>query len=101
MLFFVKNKFMKTSEEKMLAVEAWLKSGITQQEYCKTLGVKRTTFANWVSRNKRKKAVSNFLRVTIPPVTISTTVEVVYPNGVIIKVASNDLKTLSNLIKLY
>ena len=84
----------------MLAVEAWRTSGLSQNEYCKTLGVKRTTFANWVSRNKRKKAVSNFVRVTIPPVTISTAVEVVYPNGVIIKVSGNDLKMLSHLIKL-
>ena len=91
---------MRTSEEKMLAVEAWRTSVLSQNEYCKTLGVKRTTFANWVSRNKRKKAVSNFVRVTIPPVTISTAVEVVYPNGVIIKVSGNDLKMLSHLIKL-
>jgi hypothetical protein len=91
---------MRTSEEKMLAVEAWRTSGLSQNEYCKTLGVKRTTFANWVSRNKRKKAVPNFVRVTIPPVTISTALEVVYPNGVIIKVSGNDLKMLSQLIKL-
>ncbi|MCX2476710.1 IS66 family insertion sequence element accessory protein TnpB [Pedobacter sp. MC2016-05] len=92
---------MRTSEEKMLAVEAWRTSGLSQNEYCKTLGVKRTTFANWVSRNRRKKAVPNFVRVTIPPVTISTAVEVVYPNGVIIKAPGNDLKMLSHLIKLY
>ena len=62
---------MKTSDEKMLVVEAWRTSGISQNEYCKTLGVKRTTFANWVSRNKRKKAVLNFVRVALPPVVLS------------------------------
>jgi len=92
---------MRTSEEKMLAVEAWRTSGLSQNEYCKTLGVKRTTFANWVSRNKRKKAVPNFVRVTLPPVALSTAIEVVYPNGVIIKASGNDLKMLSHLIKLY
>lgn len=92
---------MRTSEEKMLAVEAWRTSGLSQNEYCKTLRVQRTTFANWVSRNKRKKAVPNFVRIAIPPVTISTVVEVVYPNGVIIRASGNDLKMLSNLIKLY
>ncbi|TCC95397.1 hypothetical protein EZ449_21925, partial [Pedobacter frigidisoli] len=76
---------MKTSEEKMLAVEAWRVSGMTQQEYCKTLGVKRTTFANWVSRNKRKRAVSNFVRVTATTVITPTLIDVVYPNGVIVK----------------
>lgn len=92
---------MRTSEEKMLAVEAWRTSGLSQNEYCKTLGVKRTTFANWVSRNKRKKAVSNFIRVTVPPVISPSVIEVVYPNGVIIKAASDGLKTLSHLIRLY
>lgn len=92
---------MKTSEEKKLAVEAWLTSGITLQELCKTLGVKRTTFANWVSRNKRKKAVSNFIRVPATPVIIPKLIDVLYPNGVIIKASSDDLKTLSNLIRLY
>ncbi|UKT65959.1 IS66 family insertion sequence element accessory protein TnpA [Pedobacter mucosus] len=92
---------MRISEEKMLAVEAWRTSGLSQNEYCKTLGVKLTTFANWVSRNRRKKAIFNFVRVTIPPVTISTALEIVYPNGVIIEASVNDLKMLSHLIKLY
>lgn len=92
---------MRTLEEKMLAVEAWRSSGLSQNEYCKTLGLRRTTFANWVSRNKHKKVASNFVRVTVPAVMSSKVVEVVFPNGVIIKAPSDDLKMLSHLIKLY
>ncbi|WP_316824773.1 IS66 family insertion sequence element accessory protein TnpA [Pedobacter miscanthi] len=66
---------MRTSEEKMLAVEAWRTSGLSQNEYCKTLEVKRITFANWVSRNKRKKAAPNFVRVTHPPYTCLAALE--------------------------
>lgn len=39
---------MSTSEEKMLSIEAWRSSGLSQNKYCKALGIKRTTFANWV-----------------------------------------------------
>ena len=92
---------MKTSEEKMLAAEAWHTSGLSQQEYCRTLGVKRTTFANWVSRNKRNKVVSNFVRISSTPVVSPALVDVIYPNGVIIKAAVDDLKMLSNLVRLY
>lgn len=92
---------MSTSEEKMLAVEAWRTSGLSQSEYCKTLGVKRTTFANWVSRNKRNESASNFIKVTVSPVISPSVIEVIYPNGVIIKAASDEMKMLSQLIKLY
>lgn len=91
---------MRTSEEKMLAVEAWLASGLTQREYCKTLGVKRTTFANWVGRNKRQKT-SGFVTLISPAMALQSIIEVVYPNGVTIKTASFDLQLLSGLIRLY
>ncbi len=70
---------MRTLEEKMLAVAAWRSSELSQNEYCKTLGLKRTTFANWVSRNKRKKVASNFVRVTVPAVMSSKVIERLSP----------------------
>mgnify|MGYP003521177764 CR=1 FL=1 len=91
---------MRTSEERMLAVEAWFTSGLTQNEYCKTLGVKRTTFANWVGDKQRQK-VSGFVRLAAPEVAFPSLIEVIYPNGVTIKASSGDLKMVSQLIRLY
>jgi len=91
---------MKTREEKILAVEAWRASGLTQQDYCKTLGVKRTTFANWVGRNKREKG-SGFVTIVSPVMVAPSFIEVIYPNGVAIKASSGDLDMLSRLIRLY
>lgn len=84
----------------MLSVETWRASGLTQNEYCMALGVKRTTFANWVGRNKRQKT-SGFVTLVPPAMVSQSIIEVVYPNGVIIKAASFDLQMLSGLIRLY
>lgn len=77
-----------------------MESGLTQKIYCESLGIKRSTFANWVKRSK-EKANMGFVSITPPPSGYSEAIEILYPNGVRIKAAATDLKTISALINLY
>jgi predicted DNA-binding protein (UPF0251 family) len=45
---------MKKAEQMHLTVQHWKESGLTQKAYCEKIGIKRTTFANWVNRSKEK-----------------------------------------------
>lgn len=84
--------------ERMLSLVAeWRSSGMTQKAFCREAGIKPGTFSYWVSRS-RQGDKSGFAELLPERV---TELEVVYPNGVKIKVPSGDANTLSLLIRLY
>ncbi len=83
-----------------LAVQQWKESGLTQKAYCEKVGVKRTTFANWVGRTKEKPE-KGFLALTPPRGPVSEDIELSYPNGVRLKVNPSHLLILSELIRCW
>jgi transposase-like protein len=91
---------MKKSEQMLQSVQQWKESGLTQKDYCQMIGVKRTTFANWVRRS-REKAGSGFLAISPPSRPVSQSIEVVYPNGVRVKASTSDIPVLSALIRIF
>lgn len=82
------------------AIEQWKESGLTQKAYCEKIGVKRTTFANWVGRSKEKPA-PGFIAVTPPIKTVSESIEVIYPNGVRLKASTTHISVVSELIRIF
>ncbi len=80
-----------------LSVQQWKESGLTQKAYCEKIGIKRTTFANWVGRSKEKPA-NGFITITPPIEPISDSIEIIYPNGVRLKTTSFPIHILSELI---
>lgn len=86
--------------DRMLSVIAdWEQSGKSKKAYCTEKGIKEGTFYYWFSLFKEKEvSSSNFISIDKP--TKSNGIEVIYPNGVRIKV-ENDLGLLSQLIRLY
>ncbi len=91
---------MEKKEEMFALVKQWQDSGQTQSEFCKASGLKKGTFSYWVSRSlgNQKKGFMPLIPQSGP---IQKEVEVIYPNGVKIKIASCDLKTLAGLIRVY
>lgn len=80
-------------------VEDWKSSGKSKKQYCLEKGINAAKFYYWYSKiNDIESSPRGF----IPIEKTSTTreIEVVYPNGVRLKVA-NDLLLLSQLIHLY
>jgi len=92
---------MKKAEQMRLAVQQWKESGFTQQVYCETIGVKRSTFANWVKRSKEKNPQGGFLTLNPPIEPGLEVLEIIYPNGVRIKANPAHIHLLSALIRAY
>ena len=81
-------------------VQQWKESGLTQKVFCEKIGIKRTTFANWVKRSKETPR-ANFVAITPSIKPVAESIEVIYPNGVRLKTSAIDIPVLSKLIQLY
>ncbi|QCR24516.1 IS66 family insertion sequence hypothetical protein [Pontibacter sp. SGAir0037] len=81
-------------------MEAYEQSGQSQRAFCQEQGLKVSQFIYWIHKvRKEKQQVSGFMQLSAGPA--AAHLEVIYPNGVKIKVPSGDLNTLSRLIRLY
>lgn len=91
---------MQEKRAAMLSMIAdWQQSGKSKKAYCTENGIKDATFYYWFSRSKENDmTIGNF--ITIDKVVRKSDVEIIYPNGVRIKL-ENDLALLSQLIRLY
>lgn len=77
----------------------WRQSGKSKKSYCAEKGINETKFYYWISRIKEiDNSAVGFL--TIDKAGKHSDIEIIYPNGVRIKV-ENDLGLLSQLIRLY
>lgn len=77
----------------------WQQSGKSKKTYCAENGIKEATFYYWFSLSKETESSKGSF-ITIDRERRKNDVEVIYPNGVRIKV-ENDLGLLSQLIRLY
>ncbi len=86
--------------EYMLSMIAdWQHSGKSKKAYCAENGINEAKFYYWIARTKESdKSSTGFL--SIDKASKNNDIEIIYPNGVRIKVA-NDLGLLSQLIRLY
>ncbi|MGL5275934.1 IS66 family insertion sequence element accessory protein TnpA [Myroides sp.] len=84
-------------------VEDWKTSGLTQSKYCESVGINLATFSYWVIKYKNKtleKGVSNFIAIDKTSKTEGKEYEIVYPNGVKLRVETKDLSELYSLVNL-
>ncbi|MDM1514365.1 IS66 family insertion sequence element accessory protein TnpA [Myroides odoratimimus] len=85
-------------------VEDWKISGLTQSKYCESVGIKLATFSYWVVKYKAKSESTqldnNFITVTKGQVSNSQEYEIVYPNGVKLRVQTDNLSELYSLVNL-
>ncbi|MGF7029043.1 MULTISPECIES: IS66 family insertion sequence element accessory protein TnpA [Sphingobacterium] len=92
-----------SKEEKRLQmlsmISDWQQSGKSKKAYCAENGINEATFYYWFSRSKENNMTSGSF-ITIDKDNRKNDVEVIYPNGVRIKI-ENDLALLSQLIRLY
>ncbi|TJY67146.1 IS66 family insertion sequence element accessory protein TnpB [Sphingobacterium alkalisoli] len=77
----------------------WQQSGKSKKAYCAENGINEATFYYWFSRSKENDT-SRGSFITIYKAARRNDIEVIYPNGVRIKI-ENDLALLSQLIRLY
>jgi len=82
-------------------IEKWQQSDQTQKDFCRGHDVKLATFHYWQKkyRNQNQKDISGFIPMEISSSDVRT-VEIRYPNGVILQLPALDLKLLKQLVNL-
>jgi len=89
----------KEKRDQMLSMIAdWQQSGMSKKQYCDSRGINEAKFYYWFSRSREQDGASG----SFTPIdrSIRREIEIIYPNGVVLKVES-DLGLLSQLIRLY
>ncbi|QCR22342.1 IS66 family insertion sequence element accessory protein TnpB [Pontibacter sp. SGAir0037] len=90
-----------THQEKMLhLVEVYEQSGQSQRAFCQEQGLKVSQFIYWIHKvRKEKQPASGFMQLSAERA--ASYLEVIYPNGVQVRVDSRDLALVSRLLHLY
>ena len=92
---------MRKVEEMFTLVEEWQSSGQTQKIFCQEQGIKPGTFAYWLRKKRQNgESTGGFLPVRVSRDLGTDPVEVIYPNGVRVRVAQADLEVISGLVRL-
>lgn len=82
-------------------VESWMQSGLAQRTYC-LQGIKLATFSYWVQKSKKKGVPSGgFVALKKDDVAAQNKYEIVYPNGVVVRLDTASVGELSALVNLY
>ncbi|MEC4114963.1 IS66 family insertion sequence element accessory protein TnpB [Myroides pelagicus] len=85
-------------------VENWQQSGLTQAAYCVQENLKVPTFNYWVNKYQKQytssEGDSSFITIAKQASLASGNYEIVYPNGVTLRINTSNLAELSTLLKL-
>jgi len=101
--FVSNNKEMSKQEMMYSHVEDYKASGLTQSRYCENVGIKLATFSYWVIKYKNENiqnSSSNFITINKEHITESKEYDIIYPNGVKLRVETKDLNELYSLVNL-
>lgn len=90
---------MSKREQMVNLVSEWRGSGLSQQRFSKEKGVTLGKLSYWVAQSKPKED-SSFVALKADPVKAPESLEIHYPNGVVVKVSRIDLTVISSLIGL-
>ncbi len=90
-------------QEKMYSlVEDFHKSGKSQKDFCSETGIKSSTFSYWIKKKRMSENPKEaFLKVEPTASLPEDQVEIIYPNGVRLKIKEKELSVISALIRLY
>ncbi|NDP21183.1 MAG: IS66 family insertion sequence element accessory protein TnpB [Paludibacter sp.] len=93
---------MDRKEFMLFQVESWKQSGLSQQTFCDQAGIKLGTFSYWIRKSKNEEVqIGGFIPLKKPVFALENKYEIVYPNGVILRLDTDNLSELSALVNLY
>jgi len=91
-------------EEMVLLMEEFARSGQTQKDFSASKGMNVHKFSYWFRKLKKERETpSGFARVDTgaAPAGPNAQAELVFPNGVRLRVDASDVSLLSRLVRLY
>lgn len=99
-----KKKRSHLEEEMRYHVEAWQQGNQSQKEYCLENNLAYSKFIYWMNKFRRQQnpIEQAFIPVKTdqPRHSLSLEIEIAYPNGVRLRVPSDDLTFIGRLIRL-
>ena len=84
-------------------VENWKQSGLSQGDYSKKNNINKGALSYWSIKYHNQQKVSNqsnFIKVVKQASLSCGNYEIVYPNGVTLRINTSNLSELSTLLKL-
>ena len=88
----------RTKEEMFPIIESWQSSGLTKRFFCDQQSIPKSVFLYWHKKYKAGQDSGGFLPIKIEDDSSQAKIEIVYPNGIILKFPSH---TSSAIIRQY
>lgn len=91
----------RTPEEMFPVVEAWQRSGLSKKSFCEEQGIIKSVFFYWCRRYREEHEQGGFVPLTTGSsfsLNQNHSLEIQYPNGVILKLPAN---TPASLVRQY
>ena len=86
-------------------IEQWKASGLTQKDFCRDRKISISKFLYWNKRyQNQERTVSGFVPLTVEYGTLheGQNIEIIYPNGVLIRLTAHTSSTLiGELVRMY
>ena len=90
-----------SKEQKMFAlIEEFEGSPLNGRDFCKDKGLLPSTFYYWKKKKASKTTSEGFVEIT-PPHSSDRTLELIYPNGIRLRLEASQLSLISKLLRLY
>ena len=92
----------KSREEMFSLVSEWSSGNETQREFCRSRGLRPSTFSDWHKKYKEAQDQDTYGFTEIKP-ELQSTIEICYPNGVKVHFPEGDrsLATIQALVRLF
>lgn len=89
-------------QEKMFAlVDEYGQSGLSAKVFCEQNNIGISKFNYWARKKRQIHNGSGFIRVAADKKLEDLPVELIYPNGVRLQVATSDPAVIAGLLKIY
>ena len=85
-------------------VEQYRSSGQSVKTFSQSQGIKASTFSYWVQKKRKAEetqATGNFIPINLPSTGGSGGVEMIFPNGIQVRLSHFDKRQIEQLIKIY
>ena len=93
---------MEQQEDMLRLVAVYEQSGVSQKAFCESAGLNLSRFGYWVRKvRKERESVAGFIKVDTAALPIpAPELELLYPNGVKLKLQGANLELISQLLRL-
>lgn len=93
---------MSKEEEMFGLIKEFESSDLNGKEFCRTKGLVPSTFYYWKKKKAREESAGSGGFIAINPRTgTEGTLELIYPNGIRLRLEASQLPLISKLLRLY